>query len=91
MKLHPSSRAVPSSNALGTVDSTEINLGLGYRLVVQPVGPGSVNAAPNGTVYPPGTVVQLTAMPKAARKFIGKQAIGEMLEPLPPVLEHENA
>src|SRR5439155_24644625 len=52
-------------------ESEPMEIRLGHMLSAQALGPGRVSALPDGTIYPAGTVVQLTASPKDGRRFIG--------------------
>src|SRR5204862_3068862 len=59
------------SNALGFKESEPMEVKLGYMISARALGPGHLSALPDGAIYAPGTVVQLTASPEAGRRFIG--------------------
>jgi hypothetical protein len=59
------------SNGLGFKESEPMEVKFGYGLSVRTLGPGHVSGLPEGAVYAPGTIVQLTAFPDGTRRFTG--------------------
>ena len=59
------------TNALGSVESSDIGLAAGAQIAVEVVGPGKVQRTPAVSLMPCGTAVELTAQPDAGRPFLG--------------------
>jgi outer membrane protein assembly factor BamB len=63
---------VTITNGSGSVTSAPISMVLGYRVEVQTVGLGSVDATPHSAIdgsYPPGTTVRFQARPQSGHTF----------------------
>jgi outer membrane protein assembly factor BamB len=63
--------SVVISNEYGVATSDDAILSVGYSLAVTVVGPGEVTRDVELAVYPTNAAVQLTAVPRADRNFLG--------------------